>query len=101
MVSDKEFEELHFPEAPKIVVKPPGPKSKEIRKRQEKQKPRPEIVRDVQKACYEKGLITETGGHYYNVIRFLPPLVLTKELAETGIDIFAEAVKEVEASKQT
>ena len=61
-------------------------------------KPWPEIVQDVRRACYEKGLITEVGGHYQNVIRFLPPLVLTKELAETGIDIFAEASKEVEAA---
>jgi diaminobutyrate-2-oxoglutarate transaminase len=61
-------------------------------------RPWPEIIQKVQKACYEKGLITEVGGHYRNVIRFLPPLVLTKELAETGLDIFAEAVKEVEAT---
>ena len=61
-------------------------------------KPWPEIVQAVRKTCYEKGLITEVGGHYQNVIRFLPPLVLTKQLAETGIDIFAEALKTVEAA---
>ena len=71
----------------------------EFVKDKESKKPWPEIVREVQKACYEKGLITEVGGHYQNVIRFLPPLVLTKELAETGIDIFAEAAKGVEATK--
>jgi diaminobutyrate-2-oxoglutarate transaminase len=71
----------------------------EFVKDKKSKKPWPEIVRAVQKACYEKGLITEVGGHYSNVIRFLAPLVLTKELAETGINIFAEAVKEVEGTK--
>jgi diaminobutyrate-2-oxoglutarate transaminase len=59
-------------------------------------KPWPEMVRQVQKSCYEKGLITEVGGHYSNVIRFLPPLVITRQIAETAIDIFADATKEAE-----
>lgn len=71
----------------------------EFVKDKKSKKPWPEIVREVQKACYEKGLVTEVGGHYSNVIRFLPPLVLTRKLAETGLDIFAEAVKEVETIK--
>lgn len=71
----------------------------EFVKDKKSKKPWPEMVREVQKVSYEKGLITEVGGHYQNVMRFLPPLVLTKELAETGIDIFAEAAKEVEATK--
>jgi len=71
----------------------------EFVKDKKSKKPWPEIVREVQEACYQKGLITEVGGHYSNVIRFLSPLVLTKELAETGVEIFAEAVKEVEATK--
>ena len=71
----------------------------EFVKDKKSKKPRPEIARGVQKACYEKGLITEVGGHYQNVIRFLPPLILTKELAESGVDIFAEAAEEVETAK--
>jgi diaminobutyrate-2-oxoglutarate transaminase len=42
--------------------------------------------------------LIEIGGHYDNVARFLPPLILTGELAETGVGIFAEAVREVEQS---
>jgi diaminobutyrate-2-oxoglutarate transaminase len=60
--------------------------------------PAEDIARDVRKLCYPKGLIVELGGHYNNVVRFLPPLVLTQELADKGIDIFAEAVKESERS---
>jgi len=59
-------------------------------------KPADDIAREVRKRCYMKGLIIEMGGHYDNVARFLPPLVLTEELADRGIAIFGEAVKETE-----
>jgi diaminobutyrate-2-oxoglutarate transaminase len=58
--------------------------------------PGEDIARDIRKRCYPKGLIVELGGHYNNVIRFLPPLVLTEELADKGLNIFAEAVREHE-----
>jgi diaminobutyrate-2-oxoglutarate transaminase len=58
--------------------------------------PGEDIARDIRKRCYPKGLIVELGGHYNNVIRFLPPLVLTEELADKGLNIFAEAIKEHE-----
>jgi diaminobutyrate-2-oxoglutarate transaminase len=50
----------------------------------------------VRRRCCEKGLIIETGGHYRNVARFLPPLVITRELLERGIAIFVEALSESE-----
>ena len=71
----------------------------EFVKDKETKKPWPEIVKDIQRVCYQKGLITETGGHFSNVIRFLPPLVLTRELAEKGVDIFIESVEKVEATR--
>jgi diaminobutyrate-2-oxoglutarate transaminase len=61
-------------------------------------KPADDIAREVRKRCYMKGLIIEMGGHYNNVARFLPPLVLTEELADKGVTIFREAVKETEKS---
>jgi diaminobutyrate-2-oxoglutarate transaminase len=54
------------------------------------------MARDIRKRCFTKGLIVELGGHYNNVVRFLPPLILTEELADKGLNIFAEAVKENE-----
>jgi diaminobutyrate-2-oxoglutarate transaminase len=60
--------------------------------------PAPEWARAVRNACHQRGLLIEIGGHYNNVARFLPPLVLTDQLAEQGIAIFSEAVKEVERS---
>jgi len=47
-------------------------------------------------ACHRRGLLIEIGGHFPNVARFLPPLVLTEELARKGVEIFADAVREVE-----
>ncbi len=58
--------------------------------------PAPELARRVRTECHRRGLLIEIGGHYNNVARFLPPLVLTDELAEKGVEIFAEAVREVE-----
>ena len=58
--------------------------------------PFPEAARSVKKLCYERGLIVEIGGYYGNVIRLLPPLILTKEIAENGLQIFADANREME-----
>jgi len=55
-----------------------------------------DIAQEVRKRCYMKGLIVELGGHYSNVVRFLPPLVLTEELADKGLVLFCEAVKDTE-----
>ena len=60
--------------------------------------PAPELAAKIRTACHRRGLLIEIGGHYFNVARFLPPLVLTEELAKKGIEVFAEAVGEVEGS---
>jgi len=50
----------------------------------------------VRSICHRHGLLIEIGGHYSNVARFLPPLVLTEELAIKGIEIFEDAVRDTE-----
>jgi diaminobutyrate-2-oxoglutarate transaminase len=55
--------------------------------------PAPGIAQKVRSLCHKKGLLIEIGGHFNNVARFLPPLVLTKSLALKGIEIFEDAVK--------
>ena len=62
-------------------------------------KPAPEFARQVRTFCHQNGLLIEIGGHYDNVARFLPPLVLTEDLARKGLEIFADAIKEVEYSR--
>jgi diaminobutyrate-2-oxoglutarate transaminase len=55
--------------------------------------------RIVRRECPSRGLVIEIGGHYDNAARFLPPLVLTEELAEKGLAIFAKAVQASEKSR--
>lgn len=43
-------------------------------------------------ACLEGGLILLTCGTYDNVIRWIPPLVVSPEEIDQGVDIFAEAL---------
>jgi diaminobutyrate-2-oxoglutarate transaminase len=68
----------------------------ELVRERESREPWPELAAAVRRACCEKGLIIELGGHFGNVARFLPPLVITRELLTRGIEIFAEALGECE-----
>lgn len=60
--------------------------------------PAPDLTKKVRRACHRHGLLIEIGGHYSNVARFLPPLILTEELALKGIEIFEDAIREAERS---
>lgn len=70
----------------------------ELVKDKETKEPAPELARQVRTACHQRGLLIEIGGHFFNVARFLPPLILTEELARKGVEIVADAVREVERS---
>lgn len=58
--------------------------------------PFPKIASTIRALCYKKGLLVEIGGYYNNVVRFLPPLITTKNLAEQAMIIFTEANNEAE-----
>ena len=62
-------------------------------------KPAPEFAQQVRTFCHQHGLLIEIGGHYDNVARFLPPLILTEDLARKGIEIFADAIQHTEKSR--
>jgi 4-aminobutyrate aminotransferase-like enzyme len=68
----------------------------EFVKDKETKEPWPGMASDVRAECYKRGIIVELGGHYNNVVRFLPPLVLTQELADKGLDVFLNVVKTLE-----
>jgi 4-aminobutyrate aminotransferase/(S)-3-amino-2-methylpropionate transaminase len=55
--------------------------------------PTPDAARTaaVSRACHEAGLLTLTCGTYGNVLRFLPPLVITDEQLRRGLDILSAA----------
>ena len=53
--------------------------------------PNPEALASVVKYCHAKGLILLTAGTYGNVIRLLPPLVISDALLDEGLTIIEEA----------
>lgn len=58
--------------------------------------PAVELVKKIQLRCLERGVLVWKAGHWPNVIRFLPPLVITREHIDKGLDVFSEVVKEAE-----
>ena len=52
--------------------------------------PNPEAMAKIIKYCQSKGVLILTAGTYGNVIRFLPPLVITDELLNDGLSVLAE-----------
>jgi 4-aminobutyrate aminotransferase-like enzyme len=46
----------------------------------------------------KRGVIVNPGGTFENVLRLSPPLVITEEQLDRGIDILAESIKTVERS---
>ncbi len=55
-----------------------------------------ELTAKIRLKYFKKGLIVWKTGHYANVVRFLPPLVITEELMEKGLEIFRDSLKEAE-----
>ncbi|TDL34182.1 aspartate aminotransferase family protein [Jeotgalibacillus sp. S-D1] len=52
----------------------------------------PDLASQIQRECFKRGLILEVGGRHGSVVRFLPPLIITKEQADEVAVIFKEAV---------
>jgi diaminobutyrate-2-oxoglutarate transaminase len=70
-----------------------------VRERDSKE-PAPEFASEVRTLCHQRGLLIEIGGHYSNVARFLPPLVITEDLIGKGVELFVDAVGDVESSRK-
>ena len=58
--------------------------------------PSGEIAAEVQKRCFERGLIMEKGGRNGSVMRCLCALTVSDEEISTMIDIFSSAVMEID-----
>lgn len=50
-------------------------------------------VQQIKKACFENGLIIESGGRHGSVLRFLPALNISESLLIEAIDILAECFR--------
>jgi len=53
--------------------------------------PNTDAMNKVVKYCQSKGVLVLTAGTYSNVIRFLPPIVITDELLKDALNILDEA----------
>jgi len=57
------------------------------------------LAGDVTRACFEGGLLLETSGPDDEVVKLLPPLTVTEEELERGLDIIERAVRAVLAGQ--
>jgi 4-aminobutyrate aminotransferase/(S)-3-amino-2-methylpropionate transaminase len=57
--------------------------------------PDPAVTAALTAACHRNGLLTLTCGTFGNVLRFLPPLVISEELLDEGLSVFESALAEV------
>jgi 4-aminobutyrate aminotransferase len=56
----------------------------------------PELAQEIMMKCFKRGLAIITAGK--STMRFVPPLVITRELLDAGLDVFEGVVKEVAGS---
>ena len=56
--------------------------------------PAPEVARAVAARCHQEGVLTLVCGTYGNVIRLLPPLVISMELLDDALDVVEAAVRD-------
>lgn len=60
-----------------------------------------EYVSEIQRHCYQNGVLVWTAGRKGEVMRLIPPLVLTEEQAAVGTDIIIEAIETVCMAEHT
>jgi diaminobutyrate-2-oxoglutarate transaminase len=53
-----------------------------------------ELVKEIQQYCYERGVLVWSAGRHGGTLRLIPPLVLTREQAEAGLDVVADAIRD-------
>ncbi|MCL9816312.1 aspartate aminotransferase family protein [Natronocalculus amylovorans] len=54
--------------------------------------PDKEIIKTIQKTSYKNGVLVWSAGRNGNVLRLIPPLVITETQAEVGADIICDAI---------
>lgn len=60
--------------------------------------PNAELAGRIQRACLERNLLLLTCGTYGNVIRWVPPLVVTEAQIATALGILQEAIEDISAN---
>jgi diaminobutyrate-2-oxoglutarate transaminase len=69
----------------------------EMVKDKQSREPSPEYAKKIRGYCHRHGVLVEVGGHYNNVVRLLPPLVISQELAFKAADIIIQGIGKVQA----
>jgi 4-aminobutyrate aminotransferase len=59
--------------------------------------PRPDLATSAQQAAIDEGLLLLTCGTRGNVVRFIPPLIVTSEQIDEGVEAWRRALKLVDA----
>merc|ERR1712176_1598993 len=59
--------------------------------------PAGEIAKAVRSKCVDSNLLILSCGTYENVVRWIPPLVVTEEQIDEAVDVFERAVKDAVA----
>jgi 4-aminobutyrate aminotransferase/(S)-3-amino-2-methylpropionate transaminase len=67
----------------------------EFVKDRETKEPAAQETLDVMNTCFKRGLAIITAGK--STMRFAPPLIITHETIDAGLEVFEGAVKEVAA----
>jgi len=60
--------------------------------------PAPELCDRIAYECFRNGLMLLTCGQ--NVIRFIPPLIVSQHTVDQALDIFEKAVKKIQSSRR-
>jgi 4-aminobutyrate aminotransferase-like enzyme len=58
--------------------------------------PSKEMAMDMCKESFEHGMLMFNSGWHGGAVKICPPLVITREQVEKGMDVFAESVKTVQ-----
>ncbi|MFB6456887.1 aspartate aminotransferase family protein [Chitinophaga sp. Hz27] len=64
----------------------------EMVKDKKTKEPFPSLVKRFRNECMQRGLIFEVGGHYNNVVRLVPPLIITPAIIDNALAIMKEAL---------
>jgi 4-aminobutyrate aminotransferase-like enzyme len=68
----------------------------EIVKDKDSKEVAPKATEEIMMECFRKGLAIVNCG--VNVIRWMPPLTMTRELIEPSLEIFEKALTKIESS---
>ncbi|CAM5734629.1 4-aminobutyrate--2-oxoglutarate transaminase [Mycolicibacterium aubagnense] len=61
--------------------------------------PDPVLTKAIAAEAFKRGVIVLTCGSYGNIIRLLPPLVISDELLDEGIAVLGDVVREMAAAR--